>query len=73
VRKADLLREIAKRAKAATTPWGLIRQGAEHERWRCGKTSISVPRHNELTDGVVDRIRKDLEQEFGEDWWRRGK
>lgn len=70
-RRLDLIREIAKQAKVAGRSWGMVRQGAEHERWRCGETVVSIPRHRELTDGVVDRIRKDLEREFGEDWWRR--
>jgi predicted RNA binding protein YcfA (HicA-like mRNA interferase family) len=37
-----------------------VRQGAEHEVWECpcGQHKTAVPRHNQITAGVVASIQK---------------
>jgi hypothetical protein len=48
--------------------WTLLRQGAQHEIWLCGSTSVALPRHNELKLGLVLAISRRLESELGHDW-----
>jgi hypothetical protein len=70
VRRSDLLRRIARRARAGSVEWRLVREGRQHEIWQCGTTRVSVPRHREINDYTAEAIMKDLEQDLGEDWWR---
>jgi hypothetical protein len=70
VRRSDLLRRIARRARAGSVEWRLVREGRQHEIWQCGTTRVSVPRHHEINNYTAEAIMKDLEQDLGEDWWR---
>lgn len=70
MKHTDHIREINKAAKAAGLDVILVRQGGEHEVWRCGGTQFAIPRHRELTPGVVDSIRRKLETAFGKGWWK---
>ncbi len=49
----------------------LVREGSEHEIWECGGVKFQVPRHRELTPGVVSSNRRKLAAVLGEGWWRR--
>jgi hypothetical protein len=70
VRRTDLLRRIARQARAGNVEWRLVREGRQHEIWQCGTTRVSVPRHREVNNYTAEAIMKDLEEEFGEGWWR---
>jgi len=56
VKRHQLLRGIAKAARAKGVVWQLDRQGAGHEIWRCGRTSVPVPRHKEIADSVTKTL-----------------
>lgn len=71
MKRADHVREIGDAARSAGIEMALIRQGGEHEVWRCGGVQFSIPRHRELTPGVVANNRSRLAAVFGEGWWRR--
>lgn len=70
MRRTDLLRRVARQSRAGNVDWQVVRQGRQHEIWRCGDTQISVPRHREINNYTAEAIMKDLEREFGEEWWR---
>jgi len=71
MKRRDLLRSIATRASARGIPWRLLRQGADHEIWRCGAVSVTVPRHRQVDGNTSRQIMRWLESELGKDWWRR--
>jgi len=48
----------------------MVRQGAEHEIWACGPVLVALPRHRELTPGVVNDVRRKLERILGKDCWK---
>jgi len=70
MRRTELLRKIAKQAKAAELPWILVRQGGGHEVWACGSTKVTIPRHTEVVEYTAQAICKQLEKELGKGWWR---
>jgi hypothetical protein len=66
--RVQVIQKIRKRARATGKDWTLLRQGAQHEIWLCGSTSVALPRHNELKLGLVLAISRRLESELGHDW-----
>jgi mRNA interferase HicA len=70
MRRTELLRKIRRAAQAANIDWSMVRQGANHEVWRCGGQQVSIPRHREINEVTARGIMKDLEGELGERWWR---
>ncbi len=71
MRRAELLRRIGRAAKRKQLAWSKEREGKRHEIWRCGSTEFPVPRHKEINEMTAEAIMKDLEDELGEDWWRK--
>ena len=47
------MQKIRKAAKAGGKTWAFDRQGAKHEIWKCGSTSVAIPRHNEIKLGLA--------------------
>jgi hypothetical protein len=52
-----------------------VREGANHEVWRCGCEAghqTELPRHTQVTTFVTNRIDKQMLKcpDFGEDWLR---
>ncbi len=43
MKRADHVREIRMAARAAELDLQLVREGAEHEIWRCGDVQIAIP------------------------------
>ncbi len=70
MKRGEVKQRIRKAAKARGKDWTLLRQGAQHEIWLCGSTSVVLPRHNELQLGLVLGIFRRLERELGEGWWK---
>jgi mRNA interferase HicA len=46
-----------------------VRQGGQHEVWRCGETLVVIPRHREINELTAGSIRRHLEAELGKAWW----
>lgn len=66
-----MLREIARSARQLDVGWVLVRQGGRHEVWRCGSTTVVIPRHAEINELTAMSIQKALEGELGKGWWQR--
>lgn len=60
MRRADLLRLIAKEAEAAGVDFGLVREGGRHSIYRYGTKNVVIPRHNEINQWTARAILKDL-------------
>jgi hypothetical protein len=71
MRRRELLRRIGERARSRQVPWALMRQGADHEVWRCGEVQVTIPRHAEVNEVTAVAICRALEAALGEGWWRR--
>jgi hypothetical protein len=70
MKRDDLLRRIATRARRQGVEWRLQRQGANHEIWRCGAVEVAVPRHRQINEVTGVGIFRSLEAALGEGWWR---
>jgi hypothetical protein len=70
MKRDELLRRVAARARKQGVEWRLDRQGANHEIWRCGAVEVVVPRHREINEVTGIGICRSLEGALGEGWWR---
>jgi len=70
MKRRILLQLIAKGAREQGVEWRLVRQGADHEIWRCESVAVHVPRHRDLNQVTAERTLRDLERALGKDWWR---
>ena len=70
MKRTLLIRKVRRVSRQLGLHWRLVRQGREHELWACGPIIVAIPRHRELSPGVVDDIERKLEQALGEDWWK---
>jgi hypothetical protein len=70
MKRDELLRRIAARARKQGVEWRLDRQGTNHEIWRCGAVEVALPRHREVNEVTGIGICKSLEAALGEGWWR---
>ena len=70
MKRRDLLQLIANGARKQGIEWRLLRQGADHEIWRCGSLAVHVPRHRDLNQVTAKRTLHELERVFGKEWWR---
>ncbi len=66
-----MLRIVRARARARHLDVTLLRKRAAHEIWQVGRVAITLPRHVEVSAGVERAIKRDLETELGQDWWKR--
>lgn len=71
MKRADLLKRIARASKRRGHTWSFVRPGAEHHVYRCGEVEVSIPRHREIGEGRALDIVHDLQDELGKGWWRR--
>jgi hypothetical protein len=71
MKKRRMLSSIAREAQRQGRRWQHIREGTNHEIWRCGSIEVPIPRHAEIGDRLAETIFKQLEEELGKDWWRR--
>ena len=69
MKRVDLIREIADAAREKGVTWRFGRHGSDHDIWYCSAIRVPIPRHREVSEGVVDRIRRDLEAVLGTRWW----
>ncbi len=70
MKRRDLLKKIAKAAKASGGEFGLVREGAEHTLYQLNGQRVVVPRHGEINEITVVEIMKDLEGQLGREWWK---
>lgn len=70
MKRRDLIQAIQQAASTRNVAWVKVREGSRHEIWRCGATTVSIPRHREINDLTAAGIFKDLENELGRRWWQ---
>ena len=70
MKRNELIREIGKAAKARGMTFDVLREGAAHQIFRLGSVTVAIPRHREIGPKLAFEIRKQLEPELGERWWR---
>jgi mRNA interferase HicA len=70
MRRAELLRKIAKQARTKGVPLELVREGGSHSLYRCGHVRVVVPRHNDINELTARGILGATEDVLGKDWWR---
>ena len=70
MKRAELVRRIANRAQTVGVKWEFEAEGASHEKWRCGRVRVVIPRHREINERTAEGICRGLESELGEGWWR---
>jgi alpha-L-fucosidase len=69
-KRRDIVREIAKAAKAAGLAWTLNHEGANHTIYSLDGLMIPVPRHNEIDNRMARTIHKEAAEKLGEGWWK---
>ena len=69
-KRKDIIKRIAKAARANNTEWVLDREGANHTIYRLGGEMIPIPRHNEIGERITEDIYKECAEVLGKDWWR---
>jgi mRNA interferase HicA len=70
MRRAELVRKIARAAAVVDKEMILLREGGSHSVFRCGSQSVVIPRHREINELTARRIMRDLDGELGEGWWK---
>ena len=70
MRRDELLRKIRRAARHANIEFELFREGGSHSIFRCGTTTVVVPRHSEINELTARAIMKDLDSELGQGWSR---
>ncbi|MET9286482.1 hypothetical protein [Nocardia beijingensis] len=70
MKRADLLRKIARAAQAAGLLWEIAREGNNHTIYKLDGKQIPVGRHTELDDLYAEKVYKQCEDKLGKGWWR---
>jgi mRNA interferase HicA len=70
MRRAALLRKIAKQASTEGVEFMLVREGGSHSLYRCGTVRLVVPRHTDINELTARGILVETEQVLGKGWWR---
>jgi len=70
MRRAELLRKIAKQARTKCVDFELVREGGSHSLYRCGDVRVTVPRHSEINELTARGILAETESALGRGWWR---
>ena len=63
MKKVDLLKELRRIAQRKGLMLELRRKGAEHEVWRLGGTTLTIPRNREISRFTAEGLLKDAERE----------
>lgn len=66
MKRIELLKQIAKAAKAAGADWEFVRQGANHEVWSINGQRIIISRHTEINEHTANGILRTCFEEIGE-------
>lgn len=70
-KRRDVLKRIAKQAKASGAVWELDREGANHSVYHLDGVVIPVPRHADIDNGMAEAIYRECAEVLGRNWWRR--
>ena len=71
MKRADLVRRIARAAKVSGLDWQQVGSKGNHEKWRLGTSvQLAIPRHTEINEITAHAILRSTEKELGEGWWK---
>ena len=70
MKRRDLIKRIAGKAKEQQLNWEFVREGASHSLYQLGATRVVLPRHSEINEITALSIMKDLEGQLGKGWWK---
>jgi hypothetical protein len=70
MKRRELVRRIAKRARQVDAQWAFVREGANHTIYELGGMVIPIPRHTELDGPAPEMIFKECEPVLGKRWWK---
>ena len=70
-KRNEVLKKIAKAAKAAGVEWVLVREG-NHSLYRIGDQArlIAIGHHSEFGNRYAEMVYKELEPTLGKGWWK---
>lgn len=63
MKRTNLMKELAKRARTAGLPFEMVRQGKGHEVWLFGTYQFTVPRHSEVNEHTARGILAEVDKE----------
>lgn len=69
-KRRDVLKRIAKQAKAAGVAWDFDHEGGNHTVYRLDGLMIPIPRHSEIDNLMADVIYRECAAKLGKGWWR---
>jgi hypothetical protein len=70
MKRREMIKWIAKEAKAQGVTFEFDYEGAKHSVYKLGGAMIPIPRHTELGEKATRDIRKETEEVLGKGWWR---
>jgi mRNA interferase HicA len=70
MRRAGLLRQIAKQAGVEGVDFVFVREGGSHSLYRCGTVRLVIPRHADINELTARGILAATERVLGRGWWR---
>lgn len=56
MKRQQLIKTLRNEAKAQGTTFTFVREGANHEMWAFGETTVTIPRHREINEGTARSI-----------------
>jgi hypothetical protein len=69
-KRADIIKQIQKAAKAAELKFLLVREGANHTIYDLDGVMIPIARHREFGQRYAETVYKQCEGKLGRGWWR---
>lgn len=66
----DIVKRIQREAKRQGLVFELEREGAKHTVYRLDGTTIPIPRHREIGEGLTEQIYRECQEKLGKGWWR---
>ena len=69
-KRAEIIRNIERAAKAAELKFMQVREGANHSIYDLDGVMIPIARHRELGQRYAETVYKQCETKLGRSWWR---
>lgn len=69
-KRTEIIKRIAKAAKAAEMTFEIKREGANHTIYSLDGLTIAIGRHNEFGHQYTEMIYKQCEPKLGKGWWK---
>lgn len=70
MKRREVIKKIGKEAKQQDVHWDVHTEGGRHTIYLLGGKKIPIERHNEIDDGLAEKIFKECEEVLGRRWWR---